>query len=114
MSLIRDMHERYNRKFDTHSSIQFQLTIELCDCPTSRSSARTRHVFVTLVCADKLRVSHIRDNCPQGVKYDSCKYKTGHLSHHSMYVRTHLIDSVLLLCNMECGVIGGLITSASS
>ena len=29
------------------------------NCPTSRSSARARHVFVTLVYAEKLQLSHI-------------------------------------------------------
>ena len=76
LSQTRDMHERCNGKLDTHTvlllvencgTIQFQLPIELCDCPTSCSSAHAHHVFVTLVCTDKLRVSRIRDTGPQKV-----------------------------------------------
>ena len=44
-----------------------QLAIELCECPFSRRTARARHVFVTLVCTEKLRTSHIYYISPRTV-----------------------------------------------
>ena len=91
MSRIRDMREQCDGKLDTRALLLLvELTIEFCDCPIStnnvtvgvsisRSSAHTRHIFLTLVCAEKLQLlriglrgyitlSRIHDNSRQRVK----------------------------------------------
>ena len=45
-----------------------QLAIEQCEYSIPSCINRACHVFVTFVCAEKLRVSRIRDNGPQRVK----------------------------------------------